>query len=136
MARKPEPQSSDYPWHKPAPQAFQGDGLILSGFELQTRDYFSGDSYRTLVLLRLNKTCPQASNDNGSTWVDGEPSGEAWVFAFDNHLLTLLPADEGFQIQETKAWGFEKSLVTKTGGNGRYLNAAPYFHSVVMAAAP
>jgi|GEM_PF-3770850 len=133
--RKPEARPTDFLWRKPEPSAFMDDGMALNGFELQTRDYFSDQTYRTLVLIRLNKNCPQASKDNGKTWVDGEQSGEAWLFAFDNQTLSLLPADEAFQIQETKAWAFEKSVVTKTGGTGRFLNAAPYFHSAVLAAA-
>lgn len=123
-------------WERPVEaKALVADGMTLNGFQVQGADFLEGSNeYRSLALLRLNRNAPQASKDGGHTWIDGEKTGEAWVFAFDNETLTIQNADETFAPTEFKAWALERAAVTRT--TKRYEEKLiPYFHSAIVAVA-
>lgn len=117
------------------PKALTADGQALNGFQMEGADYLAGaTTYRTLGHLRLNKNGPQASKDNGRTWVNGERLGEIWAFAFDNETLTVQSTDEVFAPTEFKAWALERAAVTRMEKSGDF-KIAPYFHSAVVTVA-
>lgn len=130
------PESLDDSGRRLSPGIYQTGEYQLPGFDIVTAPFFGqAEQTRRLALLRLTKEAPQASRDDGRTWVAGEKSGANWLFAFDGETLTLAPLDETFQALDVKAWALEKGTTTKRQPWMNTTQYVPFFQSTVVVAA-
>lgn len=130
------PQSLDDSGRRLSPGIYQTGDYQLPGFDVVTTPFFGPASQpHRLALLRLTKEAPQASRDDGRTWITGEKSGANWLFAFDGETLTLAPLDETFQASEVKALALEKGTTTKRQPWMNTTQYVPFFQSTVIVVA-